>query len=90
MSLLTTRTKLIISSGFREHLDFTIQASTADYRSTEGLCGNFDRNKDNDFLHNNTQYMLCPDSNGDDARTDPAIEFGKSWRYNLFKNSLQI
>ena len=83
MSLLTTGTKLIISSGWKDHMDLIVQASTADYRLTEGLCGSFDGNKENDFVHKGTQYMSCPNSHGDDARTDEAIEFGKSWRYTL-------
>ena len=67
-------------------MDLTIQASTADYYLTEGLCGSFDGNKDNDFVHKGTQYMRCPNSHGDTARTDKAIEFGKSWRYTICSN----
>ena len=85
MNLLTTGTKLNIHvSG--NHLNLYVQASVADYRLTEGLCGSFDGNKDNDFLHKGIQYMQCPDSWQDDARTDKAIEFGKSWRYSNIHN----
>ena len=84
MSLLTTGTKLKITSGWKDHMDLIVQPSNADYRLTEGLCGNFDGNKDNDFLHDGRQYMKCPHSWGEDARTGKAIEFGKSWRYKFF------
>ena len=63
-------------------MNLFVQASVADYGFTEGLCGSFDGDEDNDFLHNGIQYITkCPDSWGDEARTDEAIEFGKSWRY---------
>ena len=80
MSLLTTGTSLSIHA-WGSYLDLYIQASADDYSFTEGLCGSFDGNKDNDFIHNETTYMTCPNSWGEDARTPQAAEFGKSWRY---------
>ena len=88
VSLLTTGTKLIINVAWKGLLELTVQASTADYRLTEGLCGSFDGDKYNDFLHKGRQYMSCPNSHGDKARTEKAIEFGKSWRYKFFKKLL--
>ncbi|XP_029649426.2 uncharacterized protein LOC115223143 [Octopus sinensis] len=59
-------------SGRSNYINVWVQASPIDYKNTEGLCGNFDGIKDNDYV--------TPDSKVLSIKSKQPNKFSESWR----------